>query len=219
MENRVNDYAPARRRMVQEQLLSRGIKDPRVLGAMEKVPREAFVASGMSGQAYADYPLNIGERQTISQPYIVARMTEALELTGGEKVLEIGTGSGYQTAILLELAKEVYSIERLSSLSHKARRRLYDLGYDGFSLRIGDGTLGWPEAAPFDAIIVTAATPRVPGPYQEQLAKRGRMVIPIGTVEEQELMLYKKVEGRLLSESLGGCRFVRLIGDYAWSND
>ncbi len=217
MEDRLDSFRAARRRMVQEQLVDRGICDPRVLTAMERVTREAFVPEGFLSQAYSDHPLNIGERQTISQPYIVALMTEALQLTGTEKVLEVGTGSAYQLAILLELAREVYSIERLRSLSHQARKRLYALGYDGFFLRVGDGTCGWPEEAPFDAILVTASAPELPASYAEQLAEGGRVIIPIGPVEQQELMVYTKREGALVEKSLGACRFVKLIGHYGWA--
>lgn len=205
--------------MVENQIMARGVIDPRVLEAMGKIPREHFVAEGLKDQAYQDHPLNIGERQTISQPYIVALMTELLELKGPEKVLEIGTGSGYQTAILLELAREVYSIERIKSLSYKARRKLYELGYERFYLRVGDGTEGWPEAAPFDAIIVTAASPGIPPAYEEQLSERGRLVIPCGAPDDQDLMLYRKIEGVLEGKNFGGCRFVRLIGKYGWQNE
>lgn len=219
MEDQLRDFAPARRRMVEEQLVRRGIEDPRVLAAMEQVPREAFVAPALLSQAYTDHPLNIGEKQTISQPFVVARMSEALGLTGREKVLEIGTGSAYQTAILLNLAGAVYSIERLKLLSQQARKTLFKLGYDGFYLRVGDGSCGWPEAAPFAAIVATAAAPAVPPPLAQQLAEGGRLVIPIGSVEEQELMLYKKQNGQLVPQSLGACRFVKFIGKYAWPEE
>ncbi len=212
------DFRLARRRMVEEQLRSRGINDARVLAAMEAVPREHFVAPGLKEQAYVDHPLNIGDRQTISQPFIVALMTQALALTGQEKVLEIGTGSGYQTAILLELAQSVYSVERIKAMSYQARKKLYQLGFDQFHLRVGDGTLGWPEEAPFDAIIVTAASPNLPPAYGEQLAEGGRLVVPIGTVDEQELRLYRKTNGKLECKVLGQCRFVKLIGEYGWQN-
>ena len=212
----MQDYALARRRMVEDQLIARGIRDPGVLAAMGKVPREEFVTGGLREQAYSDHPLNIGERQTISQPFIVALMTEFLRLTGAEKVLEIGTGSGYQLAILLELAAEVYSIERIKTMSYQARKTLYKLGYDGFHLRVGDGTLGWPEAAPFDAIIVTAASPEVPKPYVEQLKEGGRLILPLGRAEEQDLMGFVKKDEQLYQQSLGPCRFVKLIGSYGW---
>lgn len=210
------DYSLARRRMVAEQLRARGIRDARVLEAMERVPREFFVDEALTSQAYSDHPLNIGQRQTISQPFIVALMSEALQLTGEEKVLEIGTGSGYQTALLLELARQVYSIDRLKSLSQGTRKRLYQLGYDGFQLRIGDGTLGWPEAAPFDAIIVTAAGPELPGPYWEQLVEGGRIVMPIGPADGQQLKCYQKRNGQPIECHLGPCRFVPLIGLNGW---
>ncbi len=217
MVHAVMDYQLARRRMVDEQLAGRGITDPRVLEAMSKVPREHFVVSGLKDQAYVDHPLNIGDRQTISQPYVVALMTEALGLTGGERVLEIGTGSGYQTAILLELCREVYSVERLKQLSYQARKKLFQLGYEHFQLRVGDGTLGWPEAAPFDAIIVTAGSPSLPPAYGEQLKEGGRLVVPEGSVEEQELMLYRRIGDKLEKKQLGYCRFVKLIGKHAWA--
>lgn len=196
--------------------MARGIRDERVLEAINKIPREVFVAPALRDQAYSDHPLNIGDGQTISQPYIVAHMSQALELTGDEKILEIGTGSGYQTAILLELAGEVYSIERNKRLGRRARRTLYSLGYDHFHLREGDGTLGWPEAAPFDAILVTAGSPDVPQTYLDQLADGGRLLIPSGSEEEQEMIIYEKNGRRFESHTLGKCRFVRLIGQYGW---
>lgn len=215
----IDQYALARRRMVEEQLVARGIKDERVISAMEKIPREFFVAAGLKDQAYSDHPLNIGERQTISQPYIVALMTEALQLNGSERVLEIGTGSGYQTAILLELSREVYSIERIKTMSYSARKKLYQLAYDHFQLRVGDGTQGWPEAAPFDAIIVTASGPSVPRTYLEQLADGGRLVIPQGAIENQMLMRYRKQGTQIIQEELGPCRFVKLIGEHGWREE
>ncbi|MBI4365634.1 MAG: protein-L-isoaspartate(D-aspartate) O-methyltransferase [Deltaproteobacteria bacterium] len=202
--------------MVEEQLRAGGIRDERVLAAMGKVPRHAFVEEALRGRAYGDYPLSIGEGQTISQPLMVALMTEVLRLHGTEKVLEIGTGCGYQTAILCELAREVYSVERIARLSHRARRVLYDLGYLRFRLRIGDGSTGWPEAAPFDRIIVTAAGPSVPPAYLEQLTPEGRLVIPVGGGDQQILKLVYRTGDRTVEEALGACRFVRLIGEYGW---
>lgn len=216
LSERQQDYHIARKRMVEEQLRRGGIRDERVLGAMAKVPRHLFVDEALWSQAYGDYPLNIGENQTISQPLMVGLMTEVLGLQGREKVLEIGTGCGYQTAILCELAGETHSIERIARLSHRARRILYSLGYLRFQLRIGDGSKGWPEEAPFDAIIVTAAGPSVPPVLLSQLADGGRMVIPVGTEENQTLKLYRRVAGKVTEQVLGGCRFVRLIGEFGW---
>ena len=171
------EYATARNRMVESQLINRGIKDTRVLDAMRKVPRHRFVEEALFSQAYNDHPLPIGEKQTISQPYMVALMTEALELQGPERVLEIGTGSGYQTAILAELAEKIYSIERIRTLSTRAQRILDDLGYFNVVLKVGDGSLGLKEEAPFDAIIVTAGSPDIPQPLVDQLAMGGRLLI------------------------------------------
>lgn len=208
--------AAARERMVLTQLVPRGIRDPKVLYAMRKVPRHLFVEEALQNQAYGDFPLPIGEQQTISQPYIVAFMTEALELTGQEKVLEIGTGCGYQAAILAELAPEVCSVERLHSLATRARRILESLRYFNVKIKVGDGTLGWPEEAPFQAIIVTAAAPAIPRPLLDQLALGGRLVIPVGDRHSQTLMVvHKTVEG-LKQDYRGGCRFVKLIGSYGW---
>ena len=195
------------------------IKDGRVLAAMSKVPRERFVPEGLVAQAYSDRPLNIGEGQTISQPLIVAMMSALLHLKGTEKILEIGTGSGYQAAILCELAKKVYSIERISSLSNRARRILYEIGYVNFTLRIGDGTLGWPENAPFDGIIVTAGAPVIPEALVEQLADGGRLVIPVGGEEVQTLKIITRIGSSFKEESVSGCRFVKLIGEYGWKKD
>lgn len=205
--------------MVEEQIIARGVHDPRVIDAMGRIPRHEFVDPGMAAQAYLDHPLNIGFKQTISQPYIVALMTEGLGLTGSEKVLEIGTGSGYQTAILAELSRQVFSIERVTSLSNRARRSLYRLGYVNVNLRIGDGTLGWPEEAPFDAILVTAGTPQIPPAYLEHLGEGGRMVIPRGGAQSQELICVRKSGGQIREEIMVGCRFVKLYGRYGWQNE
>lgn len=209
-------YQRARKRMVKTQIAARGIKDPRVLRAMLKVPRHLFVEEALKDQAYGDYPLPIGEGQTISQPYIVALMTEALELKGREKVLEIGTGSGYQTAILAELARWVYSIERYPSLARRAKRILDALGYHNVIIRVGDGTKGWPEMAPFDAIIVTAAGPKIPEPLIEQLAEGGRLVMPVGDEWSQFLVKVVKKGGKLYQENLGAARFVKLVGTHGF---
>ncbi len=206
----------ARERMVQTQLVARGISDPKVLYAMGKVPRHLFVEEALQSQAYGDFPLPIGEQQTISQPYIVAFMTEALGLTGEEKVLEIGTGCGYQAAILAELAPEVYSIERLYTLASRARQILGSLRYFNVKIKVGDGTLGWPEEAPFDAIIVTAAAPGIPKPLLDQLAMGGRLIIPVGDRSSQTLDVVHKTPEGLEHDYRGGCRFVKLIGSYGW---
>ncbi|PIR18424.1 MAG: protein-L-isoaspartate O-methyltransferase [Deltaproteobacteria bacterium CG11_big_fil_rev_8_21_14_0_20_49_13] len=213
-----NGYYIARKRMLEMDIRPQ-IKDGRVLAAMSKVPRERFVPEGLVAQAYSDRPLNIGEGQTISQPLIVAMMSALLHLKGTEKILEIGTGSGYQAAILCELAKKVYSIERISSLSNRARRILYEIGYVNFTLRIGDGTLGWPENAPFDGIIVTAGAPVIPEALVEQLADGGRLVIPVGGEEVQTLKIITRIGSSFKEESVSGCRFVKLIGEYGWKKD
>jgi protein-L-isoaspartate(D-aspartate) O-methyltransferase len=205
--------------MVEEQILSRGIKDPRVIAAMKKVPRHVFVEEALQGQAYNDHPLPIGEKQTISQPYMVAIMTEALQLKEKDKVLEIGAGSGYQTAILAELAEKVFSIERIRSLAIRARQLLYELGYYNIEIKIFDGTYGWVEEAPFDAIIVTAGAPEIPQSFLDQLAMGGRLVIPIGDAYIQDLIRVTKTEEGIKKEDLGGCRFVKLIGRYGWESE
>jgi len=199
----------------------RGVKDPLVLAAMAKVPRHLFVPHHLRDEAYADYPLAIGEGQTISQPYIVALMTEALELTPQSRALEIGTGSGYQAAILAEIAKEVYSVERLPSLAHRAESLLRELGYTNVHIKVGDGTLGWPEHGPYEGIIVTAAAPSLPPPLMEQLAVGGKLVIPVGGAYSQELLKVTKLDekGNYTSQSLGGCVFVKLYGKYGWKKE
>jgi len=204
--------------MVQTQIAARGIKDERVLSAIRKVPRHFFVEEALRDQAYADHPLPIGEGQTISQPYIVAFMTEALELKGHEKVLEVGTGSGYQTAILAELARWVYSIERYPRLLERARKILEELGYTNVILRLGDGTRGWPEAAPFEAIIVTAAGPKIPEPLLDQLAEGGRLVMPVGDEWSQYLVKVVKKGGQIYRQTLEPVRFVKLVGDYGFKD-
>ncbi len=209
-------YQKARERMVNTQIAARGIRDPRVLAAMRKVPRHLFVDEALKDQAYGDYPLPIGEGQTISQPYIVALMTEALELKGPEKVLEVGTGSGYQAAILAELARWVYSIERYPSLAQRAKRILEKLGYHNVIIKVGDGTKGWPEAAPFDAIIVTAAGPKIPEPLLAQLKDGGRLVMPVGDEWSQYLIKVTKKGDELIKENLGAVRFVKLVGEYGF---
>ncbi|MGQ9509605.1 MAG: protein-L-isoaspartate(D-aspartate) O-methyltransferase [Thermodesulfobacteriota bacterium] len=213
------DFPKAREKMVEEQIVARGIRDSRVIAAMKKIPRHLFVEEALQNQAYSDHPLPIGEKQTISQPYMVALMTEALQLTGKERILEIGTGSGYQTAILAELAQEVYSIERIRSLAIKARKLLYELGYYHVEIKIFDGTAGWPEKSPFDAILVTAGAPDIPPPLYDQLAMGGRLVIPVGNAYGQDLLRVTKTKEGPKKEDLGGCRFVKLIGKYGWEED
>jgi protein-L-isoaspartate(D-aspartate) O-methyltransferase len=205
-------FAAERRHMVESQLRSRGIHDARVLDAMLRVPRHSFVAEPSRQQAYADHPLPIGEEQTISQPFINAISLQALSLTGREKVLEIGTGSGYQTALLALLAESVYSIERHSALARSAEAVLAQLGLSNVSIAVADGSRGWREHAPFHAILVSAAAPQVPESLLEQLADGGRMVIPVGSQNTQELQLVTKAEGSAHVEIIEGCRFVPLIG-------
>ena len=212
------EFTIARERMVAEPLRGRGITDARVLAALGKVPRHRFVEEALAARAYGDYPLPIGEKQTISQPYMVAAMTEALELTGSERVLEIGTGSGYQTVVLAELAEKVYSIERLRGLAERAERLVSDLGYYNVRYRAGDGSLGWPEEAPFDAIIVTAASPGEPPALLEQLRDRGRLVIPVGDETSQMLLKVVRVGERFRRRELVPCVFVRLIGAQGWQD-
>lgn len=210
----IMDFETARARLVEH--LSTEIKDERVLAAMARVPRERFVSPHSQHMAYADIPLSIGLEQTISQPFIVALMTEALELAGNEKVLEVGTGSGYQAAILAELAQRVITTERLTALAETARNVLTDLDYTNIEVYVTEESLGWPCQAPYDAIVVTAGAPRVPVDLVNQLAIGGRLVIPVGSRYEQEL--YKITRGKKKNklENLGGCRFVSLIGKDAW---
>ena len=212
-------YTAVRERMVAQQIQVRGVSTPRVLAAMRKVPRHLFIPRQLWDQAYNDYPLPIGEDQTISQPYIVALMTDILELKGMDRVLEIGTGSGYQAAILAELAAVVFSIDRVGSLASQAGAVLKSLGYHNIEIRVGDGTLGWPEEMPFEGIIVTAGAPKVPRPLTEQLALGGRLVIPVGDTWSQTLTCVRKTETGLKFEYHGGCRFVRLIGKYGWEGN
>jgi protein-L-isoaspartate(D-aspartate) O-methyltransferase len=209
----------ARERMVREQLIKRGINDPRVLAVMRGVLRHLFVDEALAGRAYSDATLPIGEGQTISQPFIVARMTEALQLIGGEDVLEIGTGSGYQTSVLAGLCNKVYTIERHEKLADKARRRLRHLNIHNVIYRTGDGTLGWPEPRRFDRILVTAGAPVVPESLIEQLAVGGFLLIPEGGKESQELVrLVKQADGEVKREVLELCRFVPLVGAKGWTD-
>ncbi len=213
----MRDFTIARKRMVEEQVIARGVKDKRVLDAMLKVPRHKFVEEALEGKAYQDAPLPIGEKQTISQPYMVALMSEALGLKGSETVLEVGTGSGYQAAILALLSSRVFSLERIPALARRARKVLDECGYSKVNIRLADGTLGWPEMAPFDAILVTAGAPEVPQGYLDQLALAGRLVIPVGDQHSQVLMRITRTgEQEYHEEQLLGCRFVPLIGSHGW---
>lgn len=214
------EFARLREEMVEKQIRRRGLADARVLAALLEVPRHEFVPEELRAQAYDDKPLPIGESQTISQPYMVASMTAALGLAGtlprGERVLEIGTGCGYQAAVLSRLAREVYSIEVCPPLALAAQERLTRMGYTNVHVHCGDGTLGLPECAPFDAILVTAAAPAVPAPLLEQLAEGGRLVIPVGPEEHQELRFIRKSAGQITSHVIEECRFVPLVGRHGW---
>lgn len=204
--------------MLEEQLIPGGVLDPKVLEVMGMVPRHLFVEKGIMDQSYLDRPLTLGQGQTISQPLIVGIMTQALALKGGERVLEVGTGSGYQTTILSKLAKEVFTVERITSLSLRSRKILYRFGIKNVEFKIGDGSLGWPEKSPFDSIIVTAAAPSIPETLQKQMAKGGKLVIPVGTQESQVLYLVEREQNRWNKKILSECRFVKLVGKEGWSD-
>jgi len=204
--------------MVEEQLRARGIHDRHVLRIMEAMPRHLFVDDTLAARAYSDHALPIGEEQTISQPYMVALMTQALDLTGNEKVLEIGTGSGYQTAILAELAERVFTIERIPAIATAARERLTALGYTNVVFRCADGTLGWREMAPFDRILITAGAPHMPAFLEEQLRPGGIAVVPVGESENQSLVKATRTEHGLAQRVLCGCTFVPLIGREGWAS-
>ncbi len=213
------DWESLRNEMVETQLVRRGLTDEAVLEAMREVPRHLFVAPGMESRAYGDHALPIGEGQTISQPFMVALMTQALKLTGSERVLEIGTGSGYQTAVLSKLAEQVFSIERVESLTARARTILEDLGASNVAIRIGDGTIGWKEFEPYDRIIVTAGAPEVPPSLEEQLGDPGIMAVPVGSQGLQQLRIVVKNQGKVSVRDAGGCVFVPLVGREGWSKE
>ena len=212
----VRDFAELRQEMVERQIRRRGVQSERVLAAMLAVPRHEFVPPAFVDDAYADKPLPIGEGQTISQPYMVAAMAEALELGVGERVLEVGTGSGYQAAVLSLLAREVYTVESHASLAVAAQERLARLGYANVHVHTGDGTLGLPELAPFEGIVVTAAAPEIPPPLLGQLADGGRLVIPVGTADQQELLAVLRSGEKTSSRVVNYCRFVPLVGRHGW---
>jgi protein-L-isoaspartate(D-aspartate) O-methyltransferase len=217
--NTREDFDAARKEMVARQIGDRGIRSLRVLDAMKSVPRHLFVPAERLHEAYADEPLPIGEGQTISQPFMVAAMAEAVSLNGHERVLEVGAGCGYQAAVLSRLAREVIAVESQPVLAASARARLGQLGYANVHVEEGDGSAGWPAAAPYDAILVTAAAPAVPQPLIDQLSEGGRLVIPVGTAQRQELLRIVKRAGRITQQSLYACRFVPLLGRYGWPPD
>jgi len=212
----VINYEKERSRMVDEQIVGRGVKDERVLAVMRKIPRHEFLPEGIRGMAYNDSALPLGEGQTMSQPYMVAIMTEFLGLKGTERVLEIGTGSGYQAAVLAELCQKVYTVERIKTIADKARATLDRLGYKSVAIKIYDGTYGWKEMAPYDAIIVTAGSPDIPAPLVEQLKEGGRMVIPVGDRYGQQLITVVKTAEGITTERSVPCVFVPLIGNHGW---
>jgi len=212
-------YSRPRQEMVKKQIASRGIRNPRVLAAMQEAPRHLFVPPEFRGKAYADCPLPIGEKQTISQPFMVAFMTELLDLKGDEKVLEIGTGSGYQTAVLCRLAEQVYSVERIPPLLIKARKVLESLDIHNVALKVFDGTMGWKDYAPYDAILVTAGGPEAPQPLIDQLKTGGRLVMPIGGKIRQVLHKLVKTESGIRKTTHSPCTFVNLIGEYGWKEN
>ena len=209
-------YERQREEMVRRQIEARGVTDPKVLAAMRKVPRHLFVSEALRDQAYGDFPLPIGEQQTISQPYIVAEMTQALQPGKEDRILEIGTGSGYQAAILAEIVFRVYTIERIHSLLVKTRKLFDKLHYYNIVTKYSDGTSGWADESPFDGIIVTAGAPAIPKPLLNQLAPGGRMVIPVGDQHSQELIKIYRDEHGIHQTNLGGCRFVKLMGEHGW---
>jgi protein-L-isoaspartate(D-aspartate) O-methyltransferase len=211
-------YERQRENMVRDQIEARGIKDPEVLAAFRKVPRHLFVSEALRDQAYGDYPLPIGEQQTISQPYIVAEMTQALQLDKGDRVLEIGTGSGYQAAILAQIVYRVYTIERIRSLYMQTRKLFDRLHYYNIITRCADGTKGWQAESPFNAIIVTAGAPEVPDILVNQLTSGGRLVVPVGNQHTQDLIKLERKNNEIQRTNLGGCRFVKLVGEHGWKD-
>lgn len=213
----MHDFDGPRERMVRQQIEARGVSDPRVLAAMREIPRHFFVPEAYKVKAYDDCPLPIGHGQTISQPYMVAVMTELLELTGNEKVLELGTGSGYQAAILAKLVKWVITVDRIPELTEKARRNIDACGLSNLTFIVADGTKGWAAEAPYEAIIITAGAPIIPDPVFEQLSECGRMVIPVGDRFSQTLKVVRKKHGLKKAKSYFECRFVNLIGEHGWS--
>jgi len=217
MKNELKKYSSRRREMVKKQIASRGVTDPLVKSAMSIVPRHLFVSEALVDSAYEDFPLPIGEGQTISQPYIIAEMTQSLNLKGHERVLEIGTGSGYQAAVLAQMVYKVYTIERNNTLFLQTRKLFDKLKYHNIVTRYSDGTQGWKQEGPFDAIIVTAGGQKIPSPLIEQLATGGRLVMPVGDNLSQELIRLEKTEDRINTTNLGACRFVKLIGQHGWN--
>jgi protein-L-isoaspartate(D-aspartate) O-methyltransferase len=211
-------FSVSRKRMIEEHLLSRGIKDKNVIQVMYRIPRHLFVDEALHSQAYGDTALGIGFGQTISQPYSVAKMTEALMLKGDEKILEIGTGCGYQTSVLSVLSKEVYTIERIKGLALKARDNLKKLNLKNITMRVGDGTKGWMDKAPFDGILIAAGSPQIPMPLIDQMKVGGRLIIPLGDDDDQKLYRITKTTGKPKLENLGPCKFVKLVGAHGWRN-
>jgi protein-L-isoaspartate(D-aspartate) O-methyltransferase len=215
----VQSFTGQRRKMIEEQLVDRGIKDLRIMEAMSRIPRHLFGHESLQHKAYGDFPLPIGDNQTISQPYIVAAMTEALNLKKTDRVLEIGTGSGYQTALLAELAGQVFTIERIRSLGLKAQKLLERLNYMNIVFKVFDGTYGWPDQAPFDAILITASPEEIPKMLVDQLGDKGRLVAPVGSQEKQSLTILTKENDRTTTHEIGYCKFVPLVGKYGWPDN
>ncbi|MCD4740928.1 MAG: protein-L-isoaspartate(D-aspartate) O-methyltransferase [Desulfobacteraceae bacterium] len=219
MNNQVKKFERWRNDMVESQIIARGVTDSSVIKAMKKIPRHLFVSDALVESAYGDHPLPIGEGQTISQPYIIAEMTQALELKGDERVLEIGTGSGYQAAVLAAIVDRVYTIERNNTLFLNTKKLFDKLKYHNIVTKYSDGTLGWDQQSPFDAIIVTAGGEEIPEPLIKQLAPGGKLIMPVGGNFTQELIIVKKTTKGIITKNLGGCRFVKLIGQHGWKNN